>query len=455
VVKSYCTSILILFATVIGTVAIAHSAMAAESNEPCKTAACWAERNTPNHSVKPMPMKTKPTATTRDASLDNVTASATKECNSVACWSEKHTPNHNVRPMPTKNKKPADAKAESKTTGSKETNQQSGDDKRLSDSKKTAPLATRQETNPATPPETKPEPLTESRPAANEKTETRPARKKERARVSSADLSLQGGPKDDDDDEQDASDEPKYSSKTEADFACPTGKCRTNTVQNPIETLRLASDVIKTVSQKRGELADPKYKPGQAPACNQFTEDNKLKEYGEMTVEIMSRPYMKPLLDGTPDIHRLCPNYSIAENEGGMTMAQKHGFFILLVSGVVHKEASCDEDAMLPKKTKAFPKGAPYGVAYGLFQLNRGNEAQYSPRSHICKDGDAEEAKTSIQCGLGMWNERAQQGLPIFASHHWDVLNPSKRKAQDIQANLRSYPYCKRKFNASTKLANR
>lgn len=140
--------------------------------------------------------------------------------------------------------------------------------------------------------------------------------------------------------------------------------------------------------------------------------------------------YFSNLLKGG-SINRYCRNFSL------MTIKQKSLIWVLLLTVIAHFESSCN--------IKARAQG-PNGIAYGYYQLHKGQEQAYDGPIGMCVRNASRDPRLSTQCALGMLEYQFQKAHgELFSNNsYWDVLRPNGRaqKADDIRRALTKFSLC-------------
>lgn len=196
--------------------------------------------------------------------------------------------------------------------------------------------------------------------------------------------------------------------------------------QQVLQTDNTAADyeVDMSAATDISQIIDKKY----GSKCENFAGDGEVKNWGLIVEKEFDKDRHNALYNGPSDVRRFCPKYSQMNDE------DKKGLWILIISAMTHYESTC----IVNEHNKG-----PNGTAWGLLQLHRGKEANYSSG---CRNGDAETAERSITCGMAMLNDQVERkGIVFSRTSYWDVLRPQgeSQKHVRIQAAIGLYPACK------------
>ena len=172
-------------------------------------------------------------------------------------------------------------------------------------------------------------------------------------------------------------------------------------------------------------------------SCQNFSHDQQVGPWGKFVLSelrsgnfpAMSAP------DTVTDLEQICPRYPT------MAQIERDHLWLLIINSMTYFESSCE-----PKSNLTQRQGAPDGTAFGLLQLNEGNEDLYvlkRTRTHIlhttraeakvskftpgCYKNDSHNPETSLVCGMTMLEQQLEKKPhSLFdCSSYWKVLKPN------------------------------
>lgn len=168
-----------------------------------------------------------------------------------------------------------------------------------------------------------------------------------------------------------------------------------------------------------------------ARACSKFATEDGPGPWARSIKSFMTREEFPYLLDGTDDLHRICPAYTSLRD------SEKEVVWVAVLNVMTIGESTCGTDPMMNRKR------GPNGRLYGEMQLHSGREHTYSPG---CKKGDSKTAASSFRCTLHMLDDQLRREGKLFSrKSYWDVLRPQARsqKYKAIKTIIAGLPICK------------
>jgi hypothetical protein len=165
----------------------------------------------------------------------------------------------------------------------------------------------------------------------------------------------------------------------------------------------------------------------------EFVSEDGLGEWGKFVKRELASGQFQNLLTNTKAFKNVCPGFRT------MSRDERKNLWVFILMSMSHYESSC--------RPQVEAQG-PHGIAKGLLQLHEGAENRYAhwDRDRICKKGDSQNPKESLQCTLSMLDGQVERFNSIFfEGSYWDVLRNVKRPsthAAKIKTAIQMLPGC-------------
>ena len=173
--------------------------------------------------------------------------------------------------------------------------------------------------------------------------------------------------------------------------------------------------------------------------CEAYPKYRKIsKPWEDIVLSEISRPHFTYSREGSADIIKLCPNFSV------MKLEEKNQVWVSILHAMAALESSCDSSS---------EGDGPNGDLIGILQFHKGKEKIYS---NGCRNGDGYSTERSLRCGLSMLNDQLRRGEPFFSKKsYFDVLRPQgvNEKFKQIKTVIAHHPGCKGPRAPKQKLA--
>jgi hypothetical protein len=120
-----------------------------------------------------------------------------------------------------------------------------------------------------------------------------------------------------------------------------------------------------------------------------------------------------------------------------MNLEKKSFIWVLILASIAHFESSCN--------AKASAQG-PNGIAYGYYQLHKGQEQNYDDKKGFCKKNASLSVQASSLCALAILEKQYRNDdMELFNNKsYWDVLRPNgeSKKSGLIRQALKNSSFC-------------
>lgn len=177
-----------------------------------------------------------------------------------------------------------------------------------------------------------------------------------------------------------------------------------------------------------------------ADSCDAFVEDDNIEKWGKEVLSSMNPSDHGTLYNGAADLKVQCPNYD------NLTMREKEYVWLLILTSMANAESSC--------RTNKPNRGAPHGIAVGLFQFHN-----WGPKNDPqCPRTSMTNAGASIDCALEMLDDQVRRSNRLFSNaSYWGVLRTKgdliKRKGKHVRVTpyvkiaraINKLPVCKKR----------
>jgi hypothetical protein len=163
-----------------------------------------------------------------------------------------------------------------------------------------------------------------------------------------------------------------------------------------------------------------------ADTCDAFVEDDNIEKWGKEVLSSMNPSDHGALYNGAADLSVQCPNYD------NLTMREKEYVWLLILTSMANAESSC--------RTNKPNRGAPHGIAVGLFQFHN-----WGPRNDPqCPRTSMTNAGASIDCALEMLDDQLRRSNRLFSNaSYWGVLRAKGDVIRRKGKAVRVTPYTK------------